>query len=56
MINLIALLILVLFMVLVAKQSEINRERINTDKWRSMAIMLNNERYNNEAIKKLWGK
>ena len=56
MINLIALLILVLFITLVAKQSEVNRERLNTDKWRSMAIMLNNERYNQDAIKKLWSK
>ena len=56
MINLIALLILVLFITIVAKQSEVNRERLNADKWRSMAIMLNNERYNREAIKKLWSK
>lgn len=56
MINLIALLILVLFITIVAKQSEVNRERLNADKWRSMAIMLNNERYNKEAIKKLWSK
>jgi hypothetical protein len=43
MLNLIAFLIIVMILILFQSRSEINRERINTDRWRETAIMLNRQ-------------